>query len=334
MNTLSDPTLPLAFTLPVVVFLALWAALYFAFAALESGLRATVQRVSARVVRTRLARWTVAHPGWSGLRSSASMVLVLALGGIAAFAAGWAFIEIAEQFRLTTSSLYHADHAVNAWFQNERHPGLTALLGAVTVAGGPLGMALVVMLVAAGLLLRKHPASAVFVMIAAAGGALLNLGLKTIFERVRPPAATAIAVAQGYSFPSGHAMGSFIVFGSIAYVVLRQPFRWKVKSALLAMLVTAVLLVGLSRVYLGVHWISDIAGGWSAGAVWLVTATVALEVLLRIRQLRGGAPPLSTGSDIPEEPVGARQAMVAQSSDQRARATPPREAQMRPTGAA
>jgi undecaprenyl-diphosphatase len=130
----------------------------------------------------------------------------------------------------------------------------------------------------------------------------LNLGLKAIFERVRPPAATAIAAAQGYSFPSGHAMGSLIVLGSIGYVALRLPLRWKVKSAVLAALATAVVLVGLSRVYLGVHWLSDIAGGWSAGAVWLATASVAFETLLRIRQLRRGAPPPGPGSDVPGEP--------------------------------
>jgi membrane-associated phospholipid phosphatase len=302
MNTLSDPTVLAALALPAVVFLALWAALYFAFVAMESGLKATARRASARVVRTRFARWTVAHPGWRGLRSHAPLVLVLVLGGVAAFAAGWAFIELAEHLRLTTSSVYRADHAVNAWFQNERHPGFTTLLGAVTAAAGPLGMALLVALVAAGLLLRKHRDSAVFVVAAAAGGALLNLGLKMIFERVRPPAATAIAVAKGYSFPSGHAMGSFVVFGSIAYVVLRQPFRWKVKSAWLAILVTAVLLVGLSRVYLGVHWISDIAGGWSAGAVWLAAAAVAFETLLQIRRLRRGVPPPGTGADLPDGP--------------------------------
>ncbi|HEV3074420.1 MAG TPA: phosphatase PAP2 family protein, partial [Thermoanaerobaculia bacterium] len=112
--------------------------------------------------------------------------------------------------------------------------------------------------------------------------------------------ATAIAAAQGYSFPSGHAMGSLIVLGSIGYVALRLPLRWKVKSAVLAALATAVVLIGLSRVYLGVHWLSDIAGGWSAGAVWLATATVAFETLLRIRQLRRGAPP-SLGTDVPDE---------------------------------
>lgn len=298
MSALSDPTLPFALLLPVVVFLVLWAALYFALGSLASGWRAAVESASARAVRTRLARWMLARPGWLGLRSYAPIVLVLALGGIAAFAAGEAFIDLAEHLRLTTSWVYHADHTVNAWFQNERHPGFTALLDVATVAGGPLGMALVAALAAAGLLLRRHRASAVFVAAAAAGGALLNLGLKMIFARLRPPAATAIAVAQGYSFPSGHAMGSFVVLGSIAYVALRQPFRWRAKSALLALLSTVALLVGLSRVYLGVHWMSDIAGGWSAGAVWLATATVAFETLLRIRRLRRGedtaaAPPQS-----------------------------------------
>jgi membrane-associated phospholipid phosphatase len=304
MNPFSDPTLPLAFALPALFFLALWAVLYFAFAGLEDRPKAAAQRASARVVRGWLARWTVAHPGLSALRSYAPMVLVLVLGGIAAFAAGEAFIEIAEHFRVATSSVYRADHAVNAWFQNERHPGFTALLDAATIAGGPLGMSLLAAVAAAVLFFLRRRASAVFVMITGAGGALLNLGLKAIFERVRPPAAAAIAVAQGYSFPSGHAMGSVIVLGSIAYVVLRQPLRWKAKSAWLALLATAVVLIGLSRVYLGVHWISDIAGGWSAGAVWLATTTVAFETLLRLRQLRRGAPPgAAADPDLPDAPA-------------------------------
>jgi undecaprenyl-diphosphatase len=302
MNTLSDPASLLAAALPAVFFLAVWAALYFAFDGLESGLEAMARRASARVVRRWLAKWAVAHPRWQGLRSYAPILLVLVLGGIAAFVAGEAFVEIAEHLRLATSSVNRADHALNAAFQNLRHPGFTTLFDAATIAGSPLGMALVVVIAAGVLLLRRQPASAGFVLAAATGGALLNLGLKAIFARVRPPAATAIAAAQGYSFPSGHAMGSFIVLGSIGYVALRLPLRWRAKSGVLAALATAVVLVGLSRVYLGVHWISDIAGGWSAGAVWLATATVAFETLLRIRQLRRGAPPPSPGTDIPDEP--------------------------------
>ena len=295
MTILSDPASLLAAALPAVFFLGVWAALYFAFESLGSGLEALARRASAKVVRGWLAKWAVAHPRWQGLRSYAPIFVVLALGGIAAFVAGEAFVEIAEHLRLTTSSVYRADHAVNAAFKDLRYPGFTTLLDAATIAGSPLGMALVVVGAASVLLLRKQRASAVFVLAAAAGGALLNLGLKAIFERVRPPAATAIAAAQGYSFPSGHAMGSLIVLGSIGYVALRLPLGWKVKSAVVAALATAVVLIGLSRVYLGVHWISDIAGGWSAGTVWLATATVAFETLLRIRQARRGAPPPGLG---------------------------------------
>jgi membrane-associated phospholipid phosphatase len=298
MKMLSDPSWLLAVALPGAFFLLLWAALYFAFAGLETRPTAMAQQASDKVVHGRLAKWGAAHPRWSGLRSYTPLLLVLTLGGIAAFAAGLVFVEIAEQLRLNTSALFRADHAVNAAFQNLRHPGFTALLDGATNAGSPLGMGLVVAVTAGLLLLHKHRASAVYVLVAGAGGALLNLGLKTIFERVRPPAANAIAVAPGYSFPSGHAMGSFIVLGAIGYVMLRLPLRWRWKSAVLAALATAAVLIALSRIYLGVHWISDIAGGWSAGAVWLVTATVAFEALLRLRELRhaGDAPETAPSS--------------------------------------
>jgi undecaprenyl-diphosphatase len=104
-----------------------------------------------------------------------------------------------------------------------------------------------------------------------------------IFARARPDLASAIAEARWYSFPSGHAMGSFITFGTLAYLVLRQPWPWAAKSAGLAVAMTMVLLVGLSRVYLGVHWASDIVGGWSAGTVWMAFAVAAFELLVRLR---------------------------------------------------
>ena len=140
-----------------------------------------------------------------------------------------------------------------------------------------------VAVVAAILFSRKERASAIFLVVTAGAGALLNLALKLIFDRVRPDLALAISVAHGYSFPSGHAMGSFITFGALAYIVLRQTWPWLAKSAGLAIAMTMVVLVGLSRVYLGVHWASDIAGGWSAGTVWLASAVAAFETTLRLR---------------------------------------------------
>ena len=80
------------------------------------------------------------------------------------------------------------------------------------------------------------------------------------------------------------------------------------KSAALAAAVTIVLLVGLCRVYLGVHWASDIAGGWTAATVWLASTAIAFEMLLRLRQRRRGvAPPASPKAEVPDKPVPAAQ---------------------------
>jgi undecaprenyl-diphosphatase len=139
-----------------------------------------------------------------------------------------------------------------------------------------------VALVSAMLLVRRERAYAIFLVATAGGGALLNRALKMLFARGRPDLATALSFAQSYSFPSGHAMDAFISFGALAYIAWRQPWSWKARAAVLAFAQTMVVLVGLSRVYLGVHWASDVAGGWSAGAVWLALAVMAFEVLLRL----------------------------------------------------
>jgi len=106
----------------------------------------------------------------------------------------------------------------------------------------------------------------------AAGSALGGLGvamlLKAVFSRARPDAAFHATVANGYSFPSGHAMMSAIVFLTMATLVARlaPQRRLGVYALAVAMLLTG--LVGLSRVFLGVHWASDVAAGWAAGAAW------------------------------------------------------------------
>ncbi len=181
---------------------------------------------------------------------------------------------------------------------------MIVLLSAATSFGSTAGLGAFVGVVAV-LLLRKERASAIFVTVTAVAGAILIFGLKMIFTRARPDLTLALTSSRYYSFPSGHAMGSFVTLGALAYIALRQHWSWGVKSACLALALTMVVLVGLSRVYLGVHWASDIAGGWSAGAVWLSAAVVAFEMLLRLRQRRRGAAPTSPAADVPDKPVPA-----------------------------
>lgn len=295
---------PLAVVLPLGLFLTFWALCYL-LGSLIGVVKLAVKRGAGWVGRSRVGKWTTRHSG--GLRSYAPVLLVMALGGVAAVGAGFLFAELVEQLRLNTSGVYRFDQAVHAWFEHERTPGMTSLLRTVTMIGGSLGLGTLVGITALVLFIRKERASAVFVVVTAGAGMLLNLGLKLIFARKRPDLKTAIAVARWYSFPSGHAMNSFIVFGALAYIALRQHWQWTAKSASLAIGLTMVALIGLSRVYLGVHWTSDIAGGWSAGTVWLMSAVVAYEMVLRLRQRRRGAHEGSLKRDVPDRSVrGAR----------------------------
>jgi undecaprenyl-diphosphatase len=81
-------------------------------------------------------------------------------------------------------------------------------------------------------------------------------------------------------------MGSLVVFGAMAYLVMRATASWRVRSAAVALSLTLVAAISLSRIYLGVHWLSDIVAGISAGLVWLATTTATYEVYRRMRVLR------------------------------------------------
>jgi undecaprenyl-diphosphatase len=295
------PSSALAFALPVLLFLTFWGLCYRPLAGLVWVVEAGVKSGSAWLVRSRMRKWTTGQSGPLG--SYAPILLVMVVGAIAAIGAGYLFVELAEQIRLTTSAVDRADLAIQTWFGHERQPAMTVLFSTATSIGGALGLGAIVAVVAAMLLVRKERASAIFVVVTAGVGALLNLGLKAIFARARPDLASALIQARWYSFPSGHAMGSFITFGALAYIALRRPWPWAAKSAALAMALTMVVLVSVSRVYLGVHWGSDIIGAWSAGTVWLASAVVAFEMLLRLRQRRRGAAPASPVTDVPDKPV-------------------------------
>jgi undecaprenyl-diphosphatase len=303
MNNISNPLIP--FLLPVILLLIFWVIFYFAFPELWRGLKFGAQRASVLVVRIGLKKWSDQNPHVSAILLYLPMILILVGGGFAAFGAGKLFGDLGQSFRLTNSSIFHIDQIVNIWFRTERFHGLTILFTAITDIGGPIGMGIISVVITI-LLVRKERASAVYMVVTVIGGLLLNVGLKLLYARARPDVATAIAVAQGNSFPSGHAMGSFIILGAIAYLMLRQAFTWELKSILLAVIVTLILLVGFSRVYLGVHWSSDIIAGWCAGTVWLASATVAFETHLRIRQMKRGAAPSGAGADVPDKPIPPR----------------------------
>lgn len=152
---------------------------------------------------------------------------------------------------------------IYAW-RNER---LTAVMRTVTALGNPVTLAII----ALGLLFTgANPRVGFKRVMVIVGSGLLTEILKTLIARPRPGIAPLI-IEPGYSFPSGHALGSLVVYGLVAWLVCQKlppsKARWLV--GLLAVFLIGA--IGLSRVYLGVHYPSDILGGYLAGGVWLIT---------------------------------------------------------------
>jgi undecaprenyl-diphosphatase len=121
---------------------------------------------------------------------------------------------------------------------------------------------------------------------ALAGGEALNFLLKAWFARPRPQFADPLAVALYYSFPSGHAMMSLITYGLLAYFLfIGLPRRWQRVPAVAA-LILLILLIGFSRLYLGVHYLSDILAGFVVGGLWLSVCITAMNFVLERRERR------------------------------------------------
>jgi len=204
-----------------------------------------------------------APPHRSPLRRTPLIVgIVIAL---VCFAGFW---ELAEDFA-SSPAVIGFDSRVSATVIAWRSPSATLLARAVTTTGGTLVVTLLTVVLVAALWRRRH-AFALSALVAIAGGALMVSLLKDRFGRIRPPADNAlVALPHSLSFPSGHSMSSLCVAGVLTYLTLRSSMRPAAKAAIIVALGLWVAAVGLSRVYLGVHWPSDVAASWFLGLGWL-----------------------------------------------------------------
>jgi membrane-associated phospholipid phosphatase len=198
-------------------------------------------------------------------------------GGIVVAVLAVAVGELADQV-VDLDGLTRLDGPVWAWFVGHRDPAETTLATMVSDAGATGVVAAVAMLVAVLLFARRHRGEAVLITVVVGGSAALVVGVKDLVGRPRPPAAFRLAVETNASFPSGHALVAAAVLGVLAVLVgtrLRGPLR-----ALVGVVtVLVVLAIGLSRLYLGVHWASDVLTGWLLGTLWLTTCLVIHRVV-------------------------------------------------------
>jgi membrane-associated phospholipid phosphatase len=272
--------------LPHLFFALTWAVLWLVLLPVPeiwSGLK----RIAPRLTHPRIARaWERGRARMGTMHAYLPTMTILALGIVATLMIGEDFVELAVLLRQESPLVLDVDRTVYRWAASMRSDPATLFFLAFTHLGGPAGLSVIALGVAVLLFERRHRGLALYVAVTGSMSALLNLLLKEIFARSRPDLAEALRRASGYSFPSGHAMGSMVILGSLAYVMARIHGRWRLRSATIAVLLSSILAVGLSRVYLGVHWISDIAAGYVAGMTWLIVATVTFEAFWRIREIR------------------------------------------------
>jgi undecaprenyl-diphosphatase len=196
---------------------------------------------------------------------------LLSLLALSLFA--WAFVKLASEVVEGDTTTFDrtillalrtagnpADPIGPSWFEEAARD--------ITALGGHVVLTIVVLATLAYLVMTRKAHAALLVVAAVGGGMLLSTALKMGFERPRPDLVPHAARVYTASFPSGHAMLSAVTYLTLGALLARvQPSR-RLKAFFLGLALTLTILVGASRIYLGVHWPSDVLAGWCVGAAW------------------------------------------------------------------
>jgi undecaprenyl-diphosphatase len=228
----------------------------------------------------------------------AVLILTLAVGLLIAVLLAVASAEIYEAVT-EGDGVAQLDHPMLAAAEGMRTPWLNSTLTAFTNIGGPIGMPILACLALAVLTIRRRSWTPAILIVTAAGGSLLmTVVAKHFIGRARPSLADAVPPYEhSASFPSGHSLNAVVVAGVVAYLlILRQAARGpKILTAAAAGLFAVAM--GLSRVFLGHHWFTDVLVAWTLGVAWLALVITAHRLYLTVwyRAPASNAAPSVTG---------------------------------------
>jgi undecaprenyl-diphosphatase len=208
------------------------------------------------------------------------------LAGLVIAGGLWGFEELMEVARASTPHAF--DTEILLAFRQVGQPdvpiGPLWLQGAmrdITSLGSSVVLALITVAAIAYLLLIRRPGTALLIFVAVAGGQVLSSLLKLEVDRPRPELVSHLVNETSLSFPSGHAMLSAVTYLTLGSLAARFVHGRATKIYVLSLAVLTTVLVGISRIYLGVHWPSDVLAGWCAGFAWAMLCWLAARLLQR-----------------------------------------------------
>jgi membrane-associated phospholipid phosphatase len=239
-----------------------------------------------------------APPPWKRLIARldprAYLTLHIVVGLLVCLLTAWVFAALLDSVG-EKDVLVHRDESVANWFHHNGTPLGDRIFVFISWIGSPFAMA--VLFVAAMLYLWRAKQRTLMVawVLSYVGGTVLDAVVKDVVRRPRPEFAGKFLFLHSWSFPSGHSMGSLIGFAMLAYTIIRvrKIESTRAQIGIWAAAVVMVMLVGYSRLYLAVHYLSDVLAGYTLGVLWLAVCFTGLQMVSR-RAERRGAPSLPT----------------------------------------
>jgi membrane-associated phospholipid phosphatase len=236
------------------------------------GVKRVLQAMDSRWLNGRLA----------SIEPGEYLVMHVVVGFTVIFIALAVFFELTEALAID-DDLGRFDHALAQTLRITVSDNTYQFFSLITHLGDALVLTVVSALVALGLAWRRHGLQLAGWLTAVIGNGILTRALKALFQRLRPLHDHGFATADGWSFPSGHSSGALVVYGMLAYLLIRgADRRWHLSIVLLT--IALILVVGSSRVFLQVHFFSDVIAGFCSGAAWLAVCVAGTEIVLHQRR--------------------------------------------------
>ncbi|MDQ6758785.1 MAG: phosphatase PAP2 family protein [Acidobacteriota bacterium] len=203
------------------------------------------------------------------LEFGAGVLAALALALIALALLSWLALEVRRGETL------RFDSQVRSTLHQHASPALTTVMKAFTLAGSSLPSLLLLAAAVSAFWLAGLHRQAMMMLITMAGALVIELSLKHVFHRARPEPYFNFPLPTSYSFPSGHALSAACFYGMLALLLAARVQRLTHRLAIWLGCTSIIVMIGLSRIYLGVHYPSDVAAGYATACVWLVALDVA-----------------------------------------------------------